>query len=124
MNTYSTKAHAEGTEANDCPVAYANKFDKALKASSAPGLFTGGDMNNKMHTEWCLSDSVDPISSEPYVCNCGAESASLDEIQRAIAWLGEHKRLREASTAELLAIYTTEKNAEITSLQGIAGMRR
>ena len=81
-------------------------------------------MSDKTHTHWCLSNNVDPATSEPYACNCGAESASLDEIQRAIAWLGENARLREASTAELLAIYTTEKNAEITSLRGIAGMRR
>jgi hypothetical protein len=77
-------------------------------------------MSDKTHTEWCLSNSVDPNTSESYVCNCGGESASLDEIQRAIEWLGENKRLRDASTAELLAMYTTEKNAEIARLREVA----
>ena len=70
-------------------------------------------MSDKTHTDWCLSNSVDPNTRESYVCNCGAESASLDEIQRAIEWLGENIRLRNASTAELLAIYAAERNAEI-----------
>jgi hypothetical protein len=76
-------------------------------------------MSDKTHTEWCLSNYVDPTTSELYVCNCGAESASLEEIQRAIEWLAEHLRLREASTAELLALYTTEKNAEIARLREV-----
>jgi hypothetical protein len=106
-------------------------LDLAVEQSSAaadvvqgradgPGPFIGGDMSDKTHTEWCLSNSVDPNTSESYVCNCGADSASLDEIQRAIAWLGENTRLREASTAELLAVYTTEKNAEITRLREVS----
>jgi hypothetical protein len=76
-------------------------------------------MSNKMHTEWCLSNYVDPRTSELYVCNCGAESASLEEIQQAIEWLGENIRLRGASTAELLALYTAQKNAEIARLQEV-----
>jgi hypothetical protein len=76
-------------------------------------------MTDQTHTEWCLSNSVDPHTSESYVCNCGAESASLGEIQRAIEWLGENIRLRGASTAELLAKYTSEKNAEITRLREV-----
>lgn len=76
-------------------------------------------MSCMTHTDWCLSHNLDPNTSEPYVCNCGAESASLDEIQRAIEWLGENIRLRGASTAELLAVYTAEKNAEITRLREV-----
>ena len=76
-------------------------------------------MSGNMHMGWCLSHSVDPHTSEAYVCNCGADSASLDEIQRAIEWLGTNVRLRGASTAELLAKYTTEKNAEITRLREV-----
>jgi hypothetical protein len=74
-------------------------------------------MSDKTHTDWCLSNSVDPITSEPYVCNCGAESASLGEIQQAIEWLEENIQLRGASTAELLAKYTAEKSVEITRLR-------
>ena len=40
-------------------------------------------MSDKTHADWCLSHNVD----ESYVCNCGAETASSDEIQRALAWL-------------------------------------
>ncbi len=76
-------------------------------------------MSDKMHTEWCLSNSVDPHTEESYVCNCGAESASLEEIQQAIEWLDEHTRLRGDSTAELLAKYTAEKNAEIERLREV-----
>jgi endonuclease/exonuclease/phosphatase (EEP) superfamily protein YafD len=76
-------------------------------------------MSSNVHTGWCLSHSMDPHTSEAYVCNCGADSASLDEIQRAIEWLGTNTRLRGASTAELLAKYATEKNAEIIRLREV-----
>jgi hypothetical protein len=76
-------------------------------------------MSDKAHTEWCLSNNIDPHTGESYVCNCGADSASLEEIQRAIQWLGENIRSRGASTAELLALYISEKNAEITRLQEV-----
>lgn len=72
-----------------------------------------------MHTDWCLSNNVDPNTSELYVCNCGAESASLSEIQQAIEWLEENTRLRGASTAELLAKYAAAKNAEIERLREV-----
>jgi hypothetical protein len=72
-----------------------------------------------MHTDWCLSNNVDPNTSEPYVCNCGAESASLGEIQQAIEWLEVNTRLRGASTAELLAKYAAAKNAEIARLREV-----
>jgi hypothetical protein len=76
-------------------------------------------MSDKTHTDWCLSNSVDPVTDEAYACNCGAESASLSEIQKAIVWLEENIRLRGASTAELLAMYTAEKNAEIARLREV-----
>jgi hypothetical protein len=76
-------------------------------------------MSGITHTDWCLSNTVDPNTSEPHVCNCGAESASLEEIQRAIAWLGENIRLHGSSTAELLAKYAAEKNAEIKRLREV-----
>lgn len=76
-------------------------------------------MSENVHTGWCLSHSVDPHTCETYVCNCGADSASLEEIQRAIEWLGTHTQLRGASTAELLAKYITEKNDEITRLREV-----
>jgi len=76
-------------------------------------------MSHKTHTHWCLSNNVDPATSEPYICNCGAESASLGEIQQAIAWLEANIRLRGASTAELLAMYAAGKNAEITRLREV-----
>ena len=76
-------------------------------------------MGDKTHTDWCLSNSVDPTTSELYVCNCGAESASLEEIQQAIEWLEVNIQLRGSSTAELLAKYTAEKSAEIAQLREV-----
>jgi hypothetical protein len=76
-------------------------------------------MSDVTHTDWCLSNYFDPKTSAQYVCNCGAESASLEEIQRAIAWLGENVRLHGSSTAELLAKYAAEKNAEIKRLREV-----